>query len=906
MIRAVAIRFGRALAAVVLVAATATAQGHENHPTPPPVAKAVPLKATIKIDGKPDEVAWQAAPVIDHFVQFDPSNGQPATQKTEVRILYDADALYIGAWLYETEGSSAIKGRLVRRDQAGDGEDLFQVTFDTFHDHQGRTVFEMNRAGVRNDATGSGTQNPDRSWDPIYESASSIDDKGWYVEMRIPFSQLRYPRTADQTWGMQLRRIRAKNAEQDDWASWGRTESGGPFRFGHLEGLSIHAIPEKAEILPYVVSRASYIRPASPTDPFNPGHKYDYRVGADVKYLLNSSLTLDATFNPDFGQVEVDPASVNLSAFETFFEEKRPFFVANAGFFSYVGFNCFFCSNTSPLPSFYTRRIGRSPQGLARGTYVDAPENSTILGAAKVTGRTAGGMSVGILDAVTRREMATVIDTVGVDRKFHTEVEPLTNYFVGRVKQDYQGGNLVVGVIGSSVMRRMDDSVLTTRLSSHAETFGADLNKAWQDHRYSLIAALEGSRLAGSPLAINRIQRSSARYFQRPDRQSGSNGIFSSDKYDPAATGLAGYGGYARMSKDAGDWLWETAVNFRSPGFEVNDISFITRSDYFFMNGNLLRQWSKPTKSYRERAALIGAQQQFNYDGDLTDRQVHIFVAQTYPNYWFNNAFYLYHPVTYDDRLTRGGPVVKKTGYHVAQYFLGTDSRKPVVAYTNLSYGKSVGDHGYNYNVRENLSIKPKSNLRITLGPSYDYSAGTQQFVRSVKDTTATNFYGVRYVFADIIQHTVSVDTRVDMTFTPALTLQLYAQPFISSGRYSAFKEFDNPRQIHKTSYGSPGKGSITSSGTAASKVYTVDPDGAGPANSFTIGNPDFNVRSLRGTAVLRWEYRPGSTMFLVWNQIRSDQAPFGDFDFSRDRQALFRAHPDNVFLVKFNYFFGL
>ncbi|MDQ6719160.1 MAG: carbohydrate binding family 9 domain-containing protein, partial [Gemmatimonadota bacterium] len=214
-------------AAVALVAATATAQSHQNHPTPPPVARAVPLKGTIKIDGKPDEVAWQAAPVIDRFIQFDPDNGKPATQRTEVRILYDNDALYIGAWLYDSLGRAGITGRLVRRDQAGDGEDLFQVIFDTFHDHQGRTRFEVNPAGVRNDATGSGTQNPDPSWDPIYDVATSVDDKGWYVEMRIPFSQLRYPRGANQTWGMEIRRYRAKNAEQDDFAPWGKMDFGG-------------------------------------------------------------------------------------------------------------------------------------------------------------------------------------------------------------------------------------------------------------------------------------------------------------------------------------------------------------------------------------------------------------------------------------------------------------------------------------------------------------------------------------------------------------------------------------------------------------------------------------------------------------------------------------------------------
>ncbi|MDQ6718855.1 MAG: DUF5916 domain-containing protein, partial [Gemmatimonadota bacterium] len=669
---------------------------------------------------------------------------------------------------------------------------------------------------------------------------------------------------------------------------------------------TINAIPERAEILPYVVSRASYIKPASPSDPFNPGHKYDSRVGADVKYLLTSNLTLDATFNPDFGQVEVDPASVNLSAFETFFQEKRPFFVANSGFFRFVDSNCYFCSNTSGLPTFYTRRVGRAPQGSANGTYVDRPENSTILGAAKITGRLANGTSVGALDAVTRREMATVIDTNGVTRRYHTEVEPLTNYFVGRVKHDYQGGNLVIGGIATSVMRRMDDSLLSTRISSHAETIGGDIHKGWQDHKYNFVAGLEESNVTGSPLAIDRLQRSSARYFQRPDRQSGGNSLFSSDAYDPNATSLRGYGGYSRISKDVGDWVWESSVNVRSPGFEVNDISFITRADYFWMNANLVHQAFKPTKSYRDRILIAGGQQQFNYDGYLTDRQVQLFAGQTFTNYWFSNAFYIYHPVVFDDRLTRGGPIVKRSGYQYFSWFVASDNRKKVTAQTNINYGMGVGDRTHSIDISESVTLKPRSNVKISVGPQYSLSGNSEQYVRAVVDPTATNFYGRRYVFADLKQQTVSMDTRLDVTFTPALTLQLYAQPFVASGAYSGFKEFNQPRQLAKTAYGPGGKGTISSTGTGDGKVYTVDPDGTGPANSFTIGNPDFNFRSLRGTAVARWEYRPGSTIYLVWNQIRNDQAPFGNLDLTRDRQALFRAHPDNVFLVKMNYYIGL
>jgi len=217
---------------------------------------------------------------------------------------------------------------------------------------------------------------------------------------------------------------------------------------------------------------------------------------------------------------------------------------------------------------------------------------------------------------------------------------------------------------------------------------------------------------------------------------------------------------------------------------------------------------------------------------------------------------------------------------------------------------EAIGDHGFSYDIYETLNLKPRSNVSISFGPGYSYSNGSQQYVTRVTDPVATNFYGSRYVFSDLVQHTLSMDTRLDVTFSPDLTLQLYAQPFIASGAYSAFKEFDAPRQIHKTVYG-PGRGTISTTGTGESRVYTIDPDGPGPSQAFSIGNRDFNFRSLRGNAVLRWEYRPGSTLFFVWNQTRSDAVGVGDFDFTRDRQALFSAHPDNIFVVKMNYYLG-
>ena len=839
------------------------------------------------------------------FIQSEPNEGQPATQRTEVRFLFDAEALYVGARMHDSLGAAGVRTRLGRRDQQVDS-DWLTLVFDTFHDHLGRAAFEVNPSGVKLDALAMGDGGMDESWDPVWEVSTHIDSLGWMAELRIPFSQLRFSRETEQTWGVQIVRLTNRLNERAHFAFWTQQEVGGPSRYGHLEGLRITSRPQRAELLPYVVGRSSFIRPPRPDDPFNDGSLYDYRVGADLKYLLTSNLTLDATINPDFGQVEVDPAVVNLSAFETFFPEKRPFFIEGAGIFGFGRFSCFFCSNVSSLSLFYSRRVGRPPQGPlpARTEYSHVPEATTILGAAKITGRTAGGLSVGVLNAVTRRESASVIDTDG-DR-FDHPVEPLSNYFVGRVKRDYRGGGLVVGGIFTSVVRDLETDVLRRRLNRHAEAAGIDVVAAWNERRYSFTGQLATSLIAGDSAALLRAQTSSARYFQRPDRDVGSNGLFSS-ALDSGATTMKGYGGYARLAKEAGNFLWETSVNFRSPGFEVNDMAFLTSADYVWMNLNFFRQFTRPTRSYRRLFIIAGAQQQLNYDEDVTDRFVHGFLGGQARNYWDWNAFYIHRLQTLDDRATRGGPVVGRPATHTFFLNLSTDDRKPIVLRINPTYGWSA-EGPRSYSASLDATIKPMSNVSISLGPAYSHSSSTQQYVATYDDSTAAEFYGRRYVFAHLVQRTLSMNTRVNVTFTPTLSFELFAQPFLASGDYFDFKEFSATRSLEKRRFGEAGSTIDTvRAADGHDGFYTVDADGASlRAPAHTFANPDFNLRSLRGNAVLRWEYRPGSTVFLVWTQRRADFAPLGDFDFARDRAALFRAHPDNVFLVKLNYWLGL
>ncbi len=870
-----------------------------------PTAGAVRRDGPIEIDGRLDEAAWAAATPISRFRQYEPEEGAPATLATEVRVEYDDEALYIGARMSQPGG---VVAPLARRDQLLDASgnngsfnslttDKLIVDLDPYHNHLDDAWFEVNPAGVKGDQF-----NGDPSWDPIWDAAARVDSLGWTVEMRIPFSQLRFSREPVQSWGMQLWRYVDRRNERDMWSFWRQNASGGPAFFGTLTGLTITDRPRQLELLPYLVTGSTF-KAAAAGDPYHGSHDARLSAGGDLKYLLTSNLTLDATFNPDFGQVEVDPASLNLSAFETYYDEKRPFFIAGASAFDFGGMRCMFCSNTSSLSAFYSRRIGRSPQldGYVDDVadFADSPESTAILGAAKITGRTQGGYTVGVLDAVTSRESARYRPTGGGPEATQ-EVEPLTNYFVGRLKKEFRAGATTFGGIVTSAARRMDDPAVSARLRSRAEAVGVDWHHTWHDREYSWMGSTLVSSVEGSPAAIARTQRSSAHYFQRPDRRAGG-GLFAAE-YDTTATALRGYGLFTRVAKDNGTLLWEAMANLRSPGFEVNDLSFQDRADYRWFNGNVGGQWTTPTRWYRSIFTTFGGATQYDYDGDRTETEIQGFLWVELPNYWNVRAIGIHDVPSYDDRLTRGGPVVKRAGYDVGSLEVSTDARRKAVFDFTVQAVRGVGAPTRSLTLEPGVALKPAANVFIQLSPSWSRDEDAAQYVTAVTDPTATAFGGTRYVFGFIHTRTVSLDTRVNWTFTPDLTLQLFAQPFIASGRYSSFREFAAPRALEKREYG-------TEIGTierdAATSTYRVDPDAGGPAAAFEFDDPDFTDSSLRGTAVLRWEYRPGSTLFFVWTQERSGSSPLGTFDFGSARRDIFGSRPTNVFQIKATYWIG-
>lgn len=868
------------------MAGVVSAQSRNVHPTPAALVTAVPRNAAISIDGRLDEAAWSAATPATEFTQSQPIEGAAATQRTEVRFLFDGAALYIGARMYDSLGARGIKTAAVRRDQLDESlSDLVIVTLDTYHDHVGNVNFWINPSASIRDGAG------DPRLDLIWESGAKIDSLGWTAELRIPYSQLNFSRDVDQEWGLQIVRWSHARNERTQLAWWPNKENGGPSRYAHLKGMRITARPRGMEIMPYVVTQANYVEPANPLNPFTKNSEYKHRIGGDLKYRLTSNLTLNATFNPDFGQVEVDPAVVNVSVFETFFPERRPFFVENASAFD--GGNLF-----------YSRRIGRRPQLFPAGKFVDVPDNTAILAAAKITGRTRNRFSVGLLDAITRRENADVmVEDASGRRFFESEAEPLSNYVVARLSRDYKDGNYRFGGVLTSVDRFTDDSLARARLPQSARSLGFDWDMRWKNRMYTFQGQYALSDVRGSSGSILRLQLSSARYFQKPDRQQGDNGFFS-DAYDPGLKQLGGYAGFTRIAKEEGTWRGEIWMNHRSPGFEINDLGFLSRSDYFLYNASVTRRITRPSKLFRNHATVVRAHQQLNNDGDLIDRQFYAEFYGRFANFWPFEVWVVRKPETYDDRLTRGGPTVRRSWTTTWFGTVGTDARKPISISTFSAYGYSEAetvDHRYSLQI----TYKPAANVQLSMGPAYNALGSPQQFVVAAADSTAVAFYGRRYVFAELQQKQLSMNTRVNVTFTPRLTFEAFMQPLLASGDYREFREFVAPRQSAMRNF-VPGTQLITSTSSSGGTLYTVDADGTAPdAQRVSFGDPDFNFRSLRGIAVLRWEYRPGSTLFFVWQQNRSSSAPVGDFDFSRDRSALFGAHPDNIFLVKASYWFG-
>ena len=862
------------LAALALTARISTLQAVAQDSTAP-TAVAVRARGGVRIDGRLDEEAWKAATPVTSFTQRDPDAGRPATERTEVRIIYDAAAIYIGERLFDSTG--AVRSRLGRRDSELSGSDWFFVTLDSYHDHLTAYRFGVNPSGVRRDEKVSTETDEDESWDPIWEAAATRDAAGWMAELRIPLSQLRFRDVDEQTWGIQLVRQIARNNEESWFAFVPKRERAVVGRYGHLTGMRGLMPRGRLELLPYAVSRVRYDTPAQSEDvpfvnPFRDGSEQTASLGLDLKYRLASNVTLDATVNPDFGQVEVDPAVVNLTAFETRFEERRPFFIEGSEIFGFNG-----------TELFYSRRIGAPPPGRppSGAVYDNMPENVTILSAAKLSGK-ARGWSLAVLDAVTGREHASYVGENG-DRG-QAEVAPLANYFVGRARRELHEGNTVVGAMATAVHRDLSDSALTSRVRSRAFSGGIDFSHDWDERKWSLEGFAAGSHIAGSNAVITAAQRSSARYYQRPDA--------SRLTLDSSATTLAGFASRLELRRAAGEhWRGDATAATVSPGFETNDIGFQARADQHSATATVQYVQEEPGRILREWSLEGGPRGTWNWDGNRIGTRLNFEGDAQLLNYWSGDFEVNREFAVLDDRLTRGGPLVRSPGRTNVSVSIESDPRR--VWTLDMGVDGWWGPVSRSASIDVEVGVKPAPNWNVSIAPEWSRDRASNQYVTSVADALAPATFGRRYVFADLDQTELSIATHINVTFTPSLSLEVFARPFIGSGTFGALKELTQPRALSFARYDSVG--TVTRNGSEV----IVDPDGDGPADEFGVDDETFTTRSLRGNAVLRWEWRPGSTLFLVWQQQREVEDASGDLRLRRDLRRLGRASPDNVFVIK-------
>ncbi len=856
---------------------------------PRPVLRATPLTGDVRIDGKLDEPEWAAAPIHSDFTQLDPSEGQPGSERTEFRVLYDAKAIYLGFRMYDSE-PSGIRSRLGRRDEPLFGADLVEVYLDTYLDRLTGFVFRITPAGAIRDAAwlppGSGGFGQDGSWDAVWESGATIDSAGWTAELRIPFSQLRYNvGPADTTWGIQVRRDIARKGETSLLAFTPKRLPSGPQAWADLTAL--HGLPKtrSLELLPYATARAEYLNVAS-GNPFLGASEYRTKIGGDLKYSLTSSMRLTATANPDFGQVEVDPARVNLTASELFFPERRPFFIEGADIFQYGRIRTF---NAFSFPTFFhSRRIGRAPQRSIFGPpYVDSPEEATIAGAVKITGKTSGGLSVGVLDALTTRQTARVAAAGG--ERGTEPVEPRTNYFAGRAQQNYNQGNTTVGALLTAVNRDLADAPLAAMLRRDAYFAGLDFNQSWKQREWTLDASVARSAVFGTPAAMTLTQRSSVHYFQRPDLES--------DHLDPNRRSLHGNAWQVSGAKNSGKhWIGSATYQVVSPGFEVNDAGFHSQTAYRALATVIAYKNDEPGKLFRNYMAGPFNGYITNSDGDKIEHYHGFFLSGRFHNFWNFDWKTSLRPQRYDDRLTRGGPVMVRPATRSIELDFSSDQRRVYSFELKYDYVKARGD-GQKHELEAGFTVRPSTALRLSLLPGYQASRFATYYITQAADPAATNTYGRRYVFGTLRYTELSLVTRVDWTFSPELSLQMFMQPLVATGAHSDYRSLRHPKSYEFDRFS-------LSDGTLVYENggYTARP---APGSSIRIGDPDFHDRSLLGNAVVRWEYRPGSTLFFVWQQRRAGEGPPGDFQAGRDVSGIFRTAPENVFAVKATYWIG-
>ena len=852
---------------------------------------AVRLEGPIRIDGVLNEPAWARASTAP-LIQNNPDNGDAPRNGTDWWVGYDDDALYVAARMHETAPDSIVCN-LGRRDTWPAGDWIF-LNLDTFNDDRNAFSFSLNPGGCMGDARLYNDGWDDPSWDGVWDCATRVDSEGWTAELRIPFSQLDFPDREEQVWGINFSRRTFRHQERDELFHNPRDASGYMRRFPDLVGIRGIRPRRQLEVLTHAVGKVEMLD-VSPENPFEDETEWGGNLGLDVTWGLSNDLGLNGTINPDFGQVEVDPAVVNLSDFETFFEERRPFFVKDANTFRFgrEGTNNNWNFNWMDPLLFYSRRVGREPQvSLEDHDHAEVPAVSTILGAGKLSGKV-GETSIGVLSAVTAEEKAR-LDLDGA--RSEPIAEPLSNYTVVRASRTGAGGRRGLGLMGTRTWRDLSDSRAREELPRSALAGGLD---GWTtldgDAVWAVRGYVAGSRVSGDEAAIDLVQDSSTRYFGRP----GADHL----DYDSTRTSLSGWAGRVMLDKESGNVTLNTALGGISPGFEINDLGFQNRADNVNWHMAAGYRWLEPKGILRGRSFNLASYRTWDFGGNPDAHGYGLFHNTEFTNYWAVDGMFFYNPPRTSLRATRGGPPMHLKYNFEGNLGIGTDPRKDASAYVWGSLSRQ-GDGSESASGLVSLTFRPRSSLSLEVSPELSWFIDTSQWIDNVDDPEMTATFGTRHVFGRLDYRELTFTTRVDWTFTPGLTLQTYVQPLFAVGRYGEFKEFARPNTYDFDTYGESNGSTLEYD--PDSGEYAIDPDGPGPAEPFSLSDPDFNFKSLKVNMVLRWEYRPGSTAYLVWTQGRTNSDDPGDFELGRDADSLLHSPSEDVVLLKVTTWFDL
>jgi hypothetical protein len=822
----------------------------------------------IRIDGQLTEEEWgRAVPVVD-FVQAEPAEGEPPTERMDVRFIYEPDALIVGARMYSLD-PARIQAPMSRRDEGFNQAEHIFVSLDTYLDRRTAYTFGVTAAGVRFDhyhATDN-RQRSDPGFNPVWDANVSVDGQGWVAELRIPFHQLRFPAGDRQVFGLNIYRAVPSRNEQVYWSPIRRTDRVWASQFGDLTGFSGMIPSRRLELLPYVSGSSTLSGDVDQRDPFNDGSDVQGRTGVDLKVGLGPNVTLDATVNPDFGQVEADPAEVNLSAFETFFTERRPFFLEGGQLLGAAEAGNSWESDDGDVQYFYSRRIGARPIGSLQADFVDHPATSTILGAGKITGRLASGTSVGMLGAVTTEESAQSF-TVATGSFGRGRVAPRTTYGVGRIQQEFGAAGSTAAFMATTTHRDMPaDDPLAAIAARNALTASGESLLRFREGEYEIGMNLGVSHVAGDAPAIAALQRTSARYLQRPDA-----GYL---RYDAARTSLTGVKGGVSAERTAGrHWLWQVNADVISPEFEINDLGRLNTADNIAGWATLEYRETQPGRLFRNYAIALEHEREWNFGRQQLANSIGSDAEVTFHNFWSSEFSVEFMQATQDPRLTRGGPTMGTPGGWSASAMVRNSSAARTRGNVRLEYEENE-DGGFAFGLSADLTLRPAVRWELSFGPAYEREVEDQQFVAALDGGHALTF-GRRYVFAFVDRSTLSSEIRLNYAFKPDINLEFYGEPFAASGRYYDF-------------------GELIAAGSRERRAYD------GP----TLRNRDFNVLSFRSNVVLRWEWKPGSTLYVVWQQDREESETRPDRVGARDLFGSFGASGNNVFAVKTTFWLG-